>query len=229
VLSLRGSGVAKHGALCGADMIPYRKFSDIQWSEFRAPPNPPKAPKVAGEKANDARTLDGLGALDAPAADSQNQPEQDAVVANDVTGENPRTGEGSAKAAKPPKDGQQCATHGRADWGAEDWRARFDERAGFAEHDGGVTRVEAEVQAFECCIVEWLNRNPSSSAEGRCTWCGEPETPSAVVVPFGGGEQHEWLHAECWPAWHQSRRVEAAAALRAMGIEPEAVRGRHER
>jgi len=187
VLSLRGSGVAKRGASCaGSDMIAYRKFSDIQWGEFRTsqPPNPPK---VADEKATDARTLDGLdglGAVGAPAADGQNQPEKDAVVANDLTGENRRTGEGGAKAAKPPKDGQQCATGGRADWGAEDWRARFDERAGFLEHDGGWSRLEAEVQAFEQCIVEWLNAklnaNPSFSPAGRCTWCGKPETPSAM-------------------------------------------------
>ena len=110
MLSLRGSGVAKRGASCGgSDMIPYRKFSDIQWGEFRTsqPPNPPKAPKVGDEEANDARTLDGLGALGAPTADPQNQPERDAVVANDLTGENPRTGECGAKAAKPPKDGQR--------------------------------------------------------------------------------------------------------------------------
>ena len=223
MLSLRGSGVAKRGASrAGSDMIAYRKFSDIQWGEFRTsqPPNPPKAPKVADEKANDARTLDGLGALGAPAADSQNQPEKDAVVANDLTGENRRTGEGGAKAAKPSKDGQQCATGGRADWGAEDWRAHFDERAGFLEHDGGWSRLETEVQAFEQCIVEWLNANPSFSPAGRCTWCGKPETPSAMVLPFGAGEHHAWLHADCWPAWRQSRRSEAVLALRRMGIAP---------
>ena len=56
-------------------MIPYRKFSDIQWGEFRTsqPPNPSKAPKVGDEEANDARTLDGLGALGAPTADLQNK------------------------------------------------------------------------------------------------------------------------------------------------------------
>jgi len=236
VLSLRGSGVAKRGGSCGgSDMIPYRKFSDIQWGEFRTsqPPNPPKAPKVGDEEANDARTLDGLGALGAPTADPQNQPERDAVVANDLTGEKPRTGECGAKAAKPPKDGQHQPIAGRvfprwaslcgtcsADWDAEDWRARFDERAGFLEHDGGWSRLEAEVQAFEQCIVEWLNANPSFSPAGRCAWCGKAETPSAMVLPFGAGEHHAWLHAHCWPAWHHSRRAEATKALRTMGIAP---------
>jgi hypothetical protein len=82
-------------------------------------------------------------------------------------------------------------------------------------------RVKAEVQAFECCISEWLNRNPSFSLAGRCAWCGRPESPSAVVLPFGTEPgMHAWLHADCWAAWHQSRRQEAALALRKMGIAP---------
>ena len=109
---------------------------------------------------------------------------------------------------------------GQAGWTAEDWRACFDERAGFLEHDGGLLRVAAEVQAFESCLVEWLNRNPSSSPAGRCAWCGKSETPSVIVLPFGAGEHHAWLHADCWPAWRQSRRSEAVLALRGMGIAP---------
>ena len=108
---------------------------------------------------------------------------------------------------------------GQGGWTADDWRARFDERAGFLEHDGGLLRVQAEVQASEQCIVEWLNANPTFSPAGRCAWCGRPESPGAVVVPFGTEPgAHAWLHADCWPAWHQSRRREAAMALRKMGI-----------
>jgi hypothetical protein len=154
--------------------------------------------------------------------DSQTQP-----MREPVTGFNPPAGIGAAKPAKPAKDEQQFgpwlakaldATGGRADWDAEDWRARFDERAGFLGHDGGLLRNQAELQAFEHCIVEWLNANPRRSPAGCCTWCGKAETPSAMVLPFGVGEHHAWLHAECWPAWHQSRRGEAAIALRRMGI-----------
>lgn len=115
---------------------------------------------------------------------------------------------------------------GQGGWTAEAWQARFDERAGFLEHDDGLSRAEAEVQAFECCIVEWLNRNPSSSPAGRCAWCGKPETPSAMVLPFGAGEHHAWLHAECWRGWHQSRWAEADMALRRMGIAPGGSLGR---
>ena len=64
---------------------------------------------------------------------------------------------------------------GRDGWSAEDWQAYFDERAGIAEFDGGLPRAEAEAQAFECCVVEWLNRNPVCSPPGRCLGCGGRE------------------------------------------------------
>jgi hypothetical protein len=212
-------------------MIPYRKFSDIQSPEFGPPEafHEPKAPKVCDEGANNARTLDGLGALAASCPELADEPVRGSVVANDRATKNPLVREYGAKPAKPAKDRQQVglplgvlpnggqASH-PANWHAEDWRARFDERAGFLEHDGGLLRAEAEVQAFECCIVEWLNRNPSFSPAGRCAWCGKPEIPSAMVLPFGAGEHHAWLHAECWPAWYQRRRKEAVLALRGMGI-----------
>ena len=106
------------------------------------------------------------------------------------------------------------------DWSAQDWQVFLDERAGIAEFDGGLSRAEAEAQAFACCVVEWLNRHPTPFACGRCVWCGKPETPSAMVLPFGAGEHHAWVHAECWSSWHQSRQAEAATALRKMGIAP---------
>jgi hypothetical protein len=105
-------------------------------------------------------------------------------------------------------------------WTAEDWQARFDERAGFLEHDDGLSRADAEVRAFESRIVEWLNQHPAPSQSGRCARCGRPESPGAVVVPFGTEPgTHAWLHAAgCWAAWYQRRRAEADMALRRMGI-----------
>jgi hypothetical protein len=52
-------------------------------------------------------------------------------------------------------------------WSAEDWQLFFEERAAVAEYDGGLLRVEAEAQAFECCVVKWLDLNPSPSGPGR--------------------------------------------------------------
>ena len=105
------------------------------------------------------------------------------------------------------------------DWSAQDWQVFFEERAGVAEFDGGLSRAEADCLAFGCCVTEWLNRHPILSTPAHCTWCGKPET-SFALVPFGAGENHAWLHAECWSAWHQSRQAEAATALRKMGIAP---------
>ena len=72
-------------------------------------------------------------------------------------------------------------------------------------------------RTIESRIVEWLNQHPAPSAPGHCAWCGRPESPSAVVLPFGTEpETHAWLHAECWPDWHRARRAEAAATVAAM-------------
>jgi hypothetical protein len=49
-------------------------------------------------------------------------------------------------------------------WSAEDWQVSFDERAGIIEFDGGLPRAEAEARAFDCCVVEWLNRNPDAGS-----------------------------------------------------------------
>jgi hypothetical protein len=57
-------------------------------------------------------------------------------------------------------------------WSAEDWQVFFDERAGIAEFDGGLSRGHAEAHAFACCAVEWLNRNPMRSPPGCCLGCG---------------------------------------------------------
>ena len=102
-------------------------------------------------------------------------------------------------------------------WSAEDWRLYFEERAAIAEFDGGLPRAKAEAQAFECCVVTWLDRNPAPSAPGRCAWCGRSES-HAPVVPFGTPGTHTWLHRECWSAWRKMRPFQAKEALTRMGI-----------
>ena len=106
-------------------------------------------------------------------------------------------------------------------WSAEDWQVFFDERAGIAEFDGSLPRTGAEAYAFECCVVEWLNRYPWPSTPSRCAQCGGPGSTSAVVLPFGTEPgPHVWLHAECWAAWQEARRGQAVKALALMGISP---------
>jgi hypothetical protein len=101
----------------------------------------------------------------------------------------------------------------------EYWCVLFHQRAAVAEIDGRLRRTDAEARAFECCVVEWLNRNPTPSGAGRCSWCGQPGTQGAVVVPYGTeAGTHAWLHPECWPAWHELRRSQAQQALTRMGL-----------
>jgi hypothetical protein len=109
--------------------------------------------------------------------------------------------------------------HSAKEASPEYWHVLFHQRAAFAEFAGGLPRADAEAQAFECCVVEWLNRNPTPSGVGRCLWCGQPETHGAIVVPFGTEPgTHVWLHTECWPAWHELRRSQAQQALMRMGV-----------
>ena len=104
-------------------------------------------------------------------------------------------------------------------WTAEDWQAFFDERTRIAEFDGGQTREQAEARAFECCVIEWLNRHPCQSDPGRCVLCGKPDRSGHTVVPFGTESHgHAWLHPECWTPWHEQRLGLATCALAAFGI-----------
>ncbi len=105
-------------------------------------------------------------------------------------------------------------------WSANDWRVFFEERAAIAEFAGELSRIDSEAQAFECCIVEWLNRNPELSEAGSCAWCRGPDDDGHVVVPFGHEPQgHTWLHTGCWSPWSHARRLRAVEALEGFGIE----------
>jgi hypothetical protein len=102
---------------------------------------------------------------------------------------------------------------------ARDWRLFFDKHAAVSEFDGELPRADAEALAFDCCIVEWLNRNPAPSFGGRCSWCGQSESHGAAIVPYGTEPgTHARLHRECWPAWHELRRSQAQQALMRIGV-----------
>jgi hypothetical protein len=104
-------------------------------------------------------------------------------------------------------------------WSAEDRRAFVDERAGIAEFDGGLSRAEAEAQAFVCCVDEWLNHHPVPSPPGRCLACGGGEQAHDALVRHGiEPTKHAWLHSRCWTNWHAAREAEARTALAKLGI-----------
>ena len=104
-------------------------------------------------------------------------------------------------------------------WSAEDWLVFFDERVGIIEFDGELPRPEAEAQAFDCCVVEWLNLNPERSPAGHCLGCGDREHVHDPLLPYGVAPNgHAWLHSRCWPAWYEARKAKAVSALTTIGI-----------
>jgi hypothetical protein len=113
---------------------------------------------------------------------------------------------------------------GPDDWSAMDWRACFEERAGILEHDAGMPRSEAEAHALAYTALEWLRRNPVSSAPCCCLSCGQGEASGKALLAFGGEPTgHAWLHGLCWPSWYAGRKAQALTNLAAMGIPGEPV------
>src|SRR5215469_11686494 len=91
-------------------------------------------------------------------------------------------------------------------WCAADWDAYFDARLRLAASRNGCSPAQTAALAFECCVVEWLNRHPAPSGPGRCARCGEAESSSTIILPFGTEPgTHTWLHSECWHDWHDAR------------------------
>ena len=104
-----------------------------------------------------------------------------------------------------------------ARWSPEDWQVLFDERAGIAEYDGGLSRLDAEMYAFEDCVDHWLALHlPVAREQEHCLRCGTPVTDqvkASVVVTCVGGTMGR-LHDGCAPTWKNLRRWEARTALR---------------
>lgn len=95
------------------------------------------------------------------------------------------------------------------------WRAYYDERAGIREHDGGLSRPEAEAGALADCVARWraLHALPAAD-DGVCAHCGGPG-PDTPVLAVGG---HAWLHRRCWPAMDaEGERVARTAVAALLG------------
>ena len=96
---------------------------------------------------------------------------------------------------------------------AEWWRDYFEERAAIREHDGGMSRPDAEADAMADCVARWRALNPLPASDDRaCIQCGKtgPDTP---VLARGG---HAWLHRECWVPMNAARNETAFAAVRVL-------------
>ena len=80
--------------------------------------------------------------------------------------------------------------------------------------DGGLPRGQAETRAFDCAVVEWLNRDPVCSPPGRCLGCGGSEHTYDKLLPYGTEQTgHAWLHSRCREARHANRKAKAVAIL----------------
>lgn len=99
-----------------------------------------------------------------------------------------------------------------------DWQELFDERAGIAEFEGGLLREQAEVQAFSCCVDEWLDRNPVRSPTGCCVYCGQSLSRLGEYIWANSARDPSevWLHHECSVVWHRDRKQKAVEALTAL-------------
>jgi hypothetical protein len=99
------------------------------------------------------------------------------------------------------------------------WRHALDENVETIVKIRGLTRPDAEREAFQHVVVEYSNETHPNSDPTRCGRCGGPETPDATLLPFGWGERPVWLHGDCWGPWRARRREVAVAELAAMKIE----------
>jgi hypothetical protein len=122
---------------------------------------------------------------------------------------------------------------GRDGWSAFDWKAYYDDRLRIATTNGNSPAVSV-MQAFACCVAEWLHRNPIHSSTERCLECEKGDSIHSPLVPVGiAGAGEAWLHHSCITPWQLKRRAEAVTALSQMGItssskseKPEARDGR---
>ena len=110
---------------------------------------------------------------------------------------------------------------GRDSWSGEDWRAFFDERAGIAEFDGGLPRLEAEARAFGVLrrrmaqpAIPCARRPAAASAAATAT-----SAPRSTVASRRG-KLPAMLGCilAAGPHGTPRRQAEAVAALAAMGI-----------
>ena len=131
--------------------------------------------------------------------------------------------DGAAKAAKAAKPQPNTETTDASGWDAEDWRAFFEERARIAM-DEGLDDATAGRRAHECCIAEWLIRNPPpASRPDTCAACGAHlhghGLPLAVRVKGakrGDWRGHVWVcdsTGRCAESYYHQRRAHAEAAL----------------
>ncbi len=98
---------------------------------------------------------------------------------------------------------------------AADWRDFYEERAAILEHDGGLTRQQADRLAYEATVAGLSNAMPINHPHDRCAACGShlgpqqglPLADTAVVCDN-----------TCQTRHMQRQRERAETALGKMGV-----------
>ncbi len=103
----------------------------------------------------------------------------------------------------------------------EDIQAWLIERAAMREVGSGTTRVDADKLAFDELLWIWHAANPVETAPGKCAACGTAFEPPVMSLPDGAQVCDRPDHG-CLISYGNGRRMEAANALRSLGIEPPA-------
>ena len=69
-------------------------------------------------------------------------------------------------------------------WSAADWHAFFDERAGIAEFDDGLSRSEAEDHAFASAENHTWPRGRTSICFREMIWCSLPSRSNVLCMAY---------------------------------------------
>ena len=109
-----------------------------------------------------------------------------------------------------------------SDKGEADWMEWFNERAAILEFDAGLSRDDAEAQAFQHAIAEWVNAHPPKCDPNVCAGCGKTiDTGGHDWRPLGDGATVHYsgnYGLRCVENHSAKRRQAAITALKTMGI-----------
>jgi hypothetical protein len=97
------------------------------------------------------------------------------------------------------------------------WKWRRAETIETIMHLRGLTRPDAEHEAFTHVLIEYLNETHPDTNPTRCAHYGGPETQDATLLPIGWGDRHAWLHHRCWAPWSECRRRRLSQPWRQSG------------
>lgn len=100
-----------------------------------------------------------------------------------------------------------------------DYIDHFDERSAFGEYEAGMTRIAAELNAYECCVSLWLSQNlPEIPDRYRCVHCGTDTGSFDLALALQCNGRNAWIHSECHRHFLAARRKQAMEALATFGL-----------